>query len=133
RVTPFLYVGAKEVASDRKVLLDAKITHVVNAALDVVPCCFPENFTYMSYRLTDGTNADIDSILYPVIDFIETCRQEGGRCLVHCVQGASRSTGLVIGYLMWMQNWAYQEAFRHVRLIRPIASPNAGFVFQLIM
>lgn len=54
-----------------------------------------------------------------------------GAILVHCRQGVSRSASFVIGYLMKKQEMTSAEALAHVRMFRPIVSPNAAFMAQL--
>lgn len=53
--------------------------------------------------LQDNTAEDITCVLYDALDFIEGVRRSHGRVFVHCAQGVSRSTSLVIAYLMWSQ------------------------------
>lgn len=48
----------------------------------------------------------------------------GGRLLVHCSQGVSRSASIVIAYLMWRDGKEYEETFRRVKATRGIANPN---------
>lgn len=52
----------------------------------------------------------------------------GGRLLVHCSQGVSRSASLVIAYLMWRDGKEYEETFRRVKAVRGIANPNMASV-----
>ena len=51
--------------------------------------------------------------------------------LVHCAYGISRSSTLVIAYLMKKLRIGYSEAYSFVRRKRPMASPNRGFQEQL--
>ena len=51
--------------------------------------------------------------------------------LVHCFAGKSRSTSMVIAYLMVNQGMEYLTAFDLVREKRPSVNPNAGFCTQL--
>lgn len=63
----------------------------------------------------------------------------GGRLLVHCSQGVSRSASIVIAYLMWRDGKEYEETFRRVKAVRGIANPNmartphacAGYIASL--
>ena len=71
-------------------------------------------------------------VLYPVIELVEECREKGGRVLIHCQQGVSRSCVLCIAYVMWQQQCDYDTAFQFVRQRRGICRPNVGFMAQLI-
>jgi hypothetical protein len=51
--------------------------------------------------------------------------------LVHCMVGASRSSTVVIAYLMWAYRWTYEQAYKYVLSKRHIARPNEGFDQQL--
>jgi hypothetical protein len=63
------------------------------------------------------------------------CKQEAlqgpGKVLIHCSQGVSRSTTLLIAFLMWRSDHAYDEVFQHVKAKRGVANPNIGFICQV--
>ena len=63
------------------------------------------------------------------------CHQEAlqgpGKVLIHCSQGVSRSTTLLIAFLMWRSDHAYDEVFQHVKAKRGVANPNIGFICQV--
>ncbi|NXY51913.1 DUS15 phosphatase, partial [Ceuthmochares aereus] len=65
------------------------------------------------------------------ISFIHQCRLHGGNCLVHCLAGISRSTTVVVAYIMAVTELSFQEVLEAVRTIRPVANPNPGFRQQL--
>ena len=49
-------------------------------------------------------------------EWAESALTGGGRILVHCQSGVSRSCSLVIGYLMWKQGLGYDEALAKVKV-----------------
>jgi hypothetical protein len=54
-----------------------------------------------------------------------------GSVLVHCMAGISRSTSLIIYYLMKKYAMSYDEAYNFVKRARSIIQPNTGFEKQL--
>uniref|UniRef100_A0A669P2R4 Dual specificity protein phosphatase 15 n=1 Tax=Phasianus colchicus TaxID=9054 RepID=A0A669P2R4_PHACC len=65
------------------------------------------------------------------ISFIHQCRLQGGNCLVHCLAGISRSTTIVVAYVMAVTEMSSQEVLEAIRSVRPVANPNPGFKQQL--
>ncbi|ROT84218.1 Dual specificity protein phosphatase 14 [Penaeus vannamei] len=75
---------------------------------------------------------NLSSYMSDIADKIEEERRRGGRVLVHCVAGVSRSPALVLAYLVKHCDMSLREAFLHARKARPNIRPNAGFFAQLI-
>ena len=74
---------------------------------------------------------NIECIFYECIKFIENVREKGGRVLVHCIQGISRSVSIVMAYIIFTKKVSYDKAFNLVQSKREISSPNFGFSIQL--
>ncbi|XP_048398439.1 dual specificity phosphatase 28 [Stegostoma tigrinum] len=64
-------------------------------------------------------------------DAIEDTGKQGGRTLVYCKNGRSRSAAICTAYFMKHRSLSLQEAFGHVRSARPAVEPNEGFWEQL--
>ncbi|KAF3625016.1 Protein-tyrosine-phosphatase MKP1 [Capsicum annuum] len=96
-------LNARAFAKDKDILKQNGITHVLNCGWFVCPEYFKSDFVYQTLWLHDSLSEDITSILYDVFDYFEDVREQHGRVFVHCYQGVSRSTSLVIGYLMWRE------------------------------
>uniref|UniRef100_A0A8C2TSA1 Dual specificity phosphatase 28 n=1 Tax=Coturnix japonica TaxID=93934 RepID=A0A8C2TSA1_COTJA len=64
-------------------------------------------------------------------DAIEEAVRSGGKCLVYCKNGRSRSAAICTAYLMRHRNLPLKDAFEVVKAARPVAEPNAGFWSQL--
>lgn len=132
-ILPYLFLSGKTVAQNLSTLCDCRITHIINCVGFVCPEYFPNDFVYKTLWLQDSPNEDIMCILYDVFDYIEKVReQSGGRVLLHCCQGVSRSPALTIAYLMWRKNECFEDAFHDVKCKRNVVSPNMGFATQLM-
>ncbi|EEB98758.1 hypothetical protein MPER_01682, partial [Moniliophthora perniciosa FA553] len=51
----------------------------------------------------------------------------GESVLIHCQQGISRSTAILIAYLIRYQNQSYDSALAMIKKKRACAKPNEGF------
>ncbi|KAL2555649.1 Protein-tyrosine-phosphatase MKP1 [Forsythia ovata] len=118
KVAEHIYLGGDAVARDREILKQHGITHILNCVGFVCPEYFKADFVYKTLWLQDSPSEDITSILYDVFDYFE--------------YGVSRSTSLVIAYLMWREGQSFDDAFQYVKAARGIADPNMGFACQLL-
>ncbi|KGN51741.1 protein-tyrosine-phosphatase MKP1 [Cucumis sativus] len=132
KILDHVYLGSDSVAKNRQILRQNRITHVLNCVGFVCPEYFKGEFVYKTLWLQDSPSEDITSILYNVFDYFEDVREQGGRVFVHCCQGVSRSTSLVIAYLMWKEGRSFHDAFQYVKAARGVANPNLGFACQLL-
>ncbi|XP_004502387.1 protein-tyrosine-phosphatase MKP1-like isoform X2 [Cicer arietinum] len=132
RIAEHIYLGSDTVAKNHELLRQKGITHVLNCVGFVCPEYFKSDFVYKTLWLQDSPTEDITSILYDVFDYFEDVREQGGRVLVHCCQGVSRSSSLVIAYLMWRKGQSFEDAFQFVKTARGVTNPNMGFACQLL-
>ena len=114
-VLPYLFVAGVDVAHDLEALQRNGITHIVNVAGLTATNAFPDKLTYLTFNLYDSRDEYLAWFVYEVIDYIHKARQGGGKVLVHCIQGVSRSIAFVIAYLMWATPCDYATAFAQVR------------------
>ncbi|KAK9052716.1 hypothetical protein SSX86_029346 [Deinandra increscens subsp. villosa] len=132
RIIDHVFLGSDAVAKNRDVLRHNGITHVLNCVGFVCPEYFKKDLVYKTLWLQDNPSEDITSILYDVFDYFEDVREQNGRVFVHCCQGVSRSTSLVIAYLMWREGQSFEAAFQQVKAARGVTNPNMGFASQLL-
>ncbi|KAF4729656.1 Dual specificity protein phosphatase 14, partial [Perkinsus olseni] len=131
-----LYLGGARVASNLEILTEKGITHIVNTAADVCSNSFADRgFKYLTLFLKDTRDEPmLPAVLYHAILWVHSAiTEEKGKVLVHCFEGVSRSSTVVIAYLMWLRAWTYNRAFDWVKAIRPICNPNTGFTCVLIV
>ena len=129
----FLYISSYNATKNLELLEKNKITHIINCAADFCENVFEQEnkFTYLSFYLKDHVLENIECIFYECIKFIESVKEKGGRVLVHCIQGISRSVSIVMAYIIFTKKVSYDKAFNLVQSKREISSPNFGFSIQL--
>ena len=98
----FMYLGSDNVAKDLNKLKENKVTHVINCAADYsADYHIDKGIKYLSLHLKDHVRENIECSFYEVIEFINQAKQEGGRVFIHCVQGISRSSTMVLCYMIY--------------------------------
>lgn len=131
RINETLYISGKEDATDLKVLQANGITHIMNMTTDIQNK-FVDNFHYCNFPALDSHRQSLKEFFRVAFAYIEAARAKGGRVLVHCHAGVSRSSTIVIAYLMWMHQWTFTSAIGFVKQQRPCVDPNIGFIGQLM-
>ena len=81
--------------------------------------------------LDDSCVEDIGKFFDESVKFIDEAIDSGGKVLVHCLAGISRSATIAIAYIMLRHNQSVEEAVEEVRKNR-IIHPNEGFLKQLV-
>ncbi|XP_054028006.1 protein phosphatase Slingshot homolog 3 [Dryobates pubescens] len=130
RVFPHLYLGSEWNAANLEELQQNRVTHILNVAREI-DNFFPALFTYMNVRVYDEEAAQLLPHWNDTFLFLSRVRAAGGRALVHCRMGLSRSAATVLAYAMKEFGWPLERALRHVRHCRPGVLPNPGFMRQL--
>ncbi|VDP46255.1 unnamed protein product [Heligmosomoides polygyrus] len=81
---------------------------------------------YMKVRIEDHPYARIQDYFDQVADKIKAVKDRGGKTLVHCMAGVSRSASLVMIYLVKYEHMTLRQAYHYVRSSRPVIRPNVG-------
>jgi len=91
-----------------------------------------ENVKKMYVRLIDADFCDISAHFDSAAQFIDDEIRSGGRVLVHCAAGISRSCTLLLAYLMKYRQFDLRKSFNLVKASRRVVRPNNGFFQKLI-
>ena len=127
-----LFLGSKESCGEDLLssLQEKGITGIVNCTKKVKNV-HSEFIKYCNIRVNDESGADIGIYFPDATEFIHEHVSQGGAVLVHCEKGVSRSSTIVIAYLMRYHDMKRDEAYTKVKSNHPIADPNYGFYQQL--
>jgi len=125
-----LWLGSKQDAANKNVLIDMDISHVLTIDTEVTPP-FPNEYKYLIIEIVDRPDENLKQHFTKAIEFIEEGRSQKG-VLVHCGAGLSRSPSVVAAFLMKTFQVKYQEAIDLISRARPYVDPNEGFVQQLL-
>ncbi|KAK1790743.1 hypothetical protein P4O66_014603 [Electrophorus voltai] len=79
----------------------------------------------------DDPNEDLYKYFDRCADAIHSEANRGGRTVVYCKNGRSRSATICVAYLMKHQGLTLTNAFEVVKRARPVVEPNQGFWAQL--
>jgi predicted protein tyrosine phosphatase len=133
QINNFIYISAAAAARDESWLLSHGITHVLNAAAGEVTIEHAAPMVVHNIALEDTSHESdaLRAVAMDAIAFIDSVKHAGGKVLVHCVAGVSRSVALVTAWLMVSQGMSLREAFAFIREKRHWAYPNFGFWMAL--
>jgi len=129
-ITHNICLGGRDDAADLGACRKAGITHVLNLAQQLPN--FQENdLICKKMSLEDREDFDILSHLPEASKFISLVENIGGRVLVHCISGVSRSATMVLMHLINKHGLPLKDAYDCVLSCRPWIAPNDGFKLQL--
>lgn len=131
RVTDHLYLSNGRAANDSSELTRCRITCVVNVT-ETSSRPLPPGVDCIHVPVSDTPLSPLSDHFDRVADQIQLVAAGGGRTLVHCNAGVSRSAAVCMAYLMKHRGVSLLDAHRWVKTRRPIVRPNSGFWKQLI-
>lgn len=130
-----IYVGNIAAAQDLELLREHNITNVVAATqFGEAARFFPHDLSYHIVNINDLPEEPIGATLDGAVEYIRNAlRAPGNKVLIHCNAGRSRSVTIMAAYLLAeTQDFPTAlAAIDWIRVRRPEANPNEGFVAQL--
>merc|ERR1712215_98391 len=138
-VYPHLYVGNGKSVKTMSYLKDLGITHVLNAAegdwvasVSIDQEEYKEHgVEYWGMKCNDLETVDISVYFQDTANFIDLALSGGGKVLVNCFAGVSRSATIAVSYLIQKKGMTVEEALVTVKTNRDV-HPNKGFLSKLI-
>eukprot|EP01080_Neovahlkampfia_damariscottae_P006887 gene6887-11049_t len=141
QILDFLYIGSAEAAVNLKRLEELDIYNIINCAQIPKKHLERKNmvvygkhlydetkYKYLGFLAMDREDYDISKFFDQTNNFLKEVEKTGGKVLVHCISGISRSTAVVCAYLIMEKNYSPEDAFHLVVKQYFKANPNPGFV-----
>ena len=126
-----LYIASFEDLENIDLVRDTSLH--INAAEEIDELPYKHLDTQIDLNWMDHPLQDINenNILIHLIKLIDSYRINNKKVIVNCYMGISRSSTIVIAYVMYHLKINVMDAINFVRQKRPIVNPNYGFVCQL--
>ncbi|KAJ3787848.1 protein-tyrosine phosphatase-like protein [Lentinula aff. detonsa] len=122
-----LFLGNLSAAMSSELRTQLGITHILSVCPEF-PSTGPN---HLMIAVDDSEYDDLLIRLPEACKFIQKALGEGGRVLVHCVMGVSRSATVLSAFLMQSRKFSPSQALEFIRSRRPCVQPNYGFLKQL--
>lgn len=128
-----IYIGNYAFALNKKMLVENKITHILNCGNGLMNFYENENILkYLYLPLYDSPYEKIEKHLEKSNKFIKEGSENGNKVLVHCGCGVSRSVTVTYMYMIMEKGLTFSKAKEIMSSKRKCAYPNEGFVKQLM-
>ena len=135
-----LFLGGSAAVNEQS-CADLRITHICSVTDRAVNHEATEGRQHIICNVQDTSSANLTPTMLQALPFIRGAVEEGGRVLVHCEKGQSRSASVVAAHLLEQQESEaagnppvdnrIQEVLTFMRRSRPFVRPNPGFMQQL--
>lgn len=129
-IFPNLYISDMFCAQNKQIFDLFQIRAVINVSAISNENAFEEKLPYLSIFEEDRTSTNLSSYFSLTNRFIDKYIECGG-VLVHCSAGISRSSTIILAYIMYKKRKTFEDAYQYLQDKHPITDPNLGFIIQL--
>jgi hypothetical protein len=130
KILEHLFLSGYPFAANQFLLEKCGISHIVNVTYEYSNA-FPEHFHYLRIPAKDVTSERLGPYFYEVARFVAEAQDQGGKVLVHCQQGISRSATAVLACLIINEHMRLADAFQLLKQGKPDMEPNPTFLREL--
>ena len=133
KLTDNIYLSCFRVANEAALLQSVGITHVLNCAANSDSFSVSESpeFTYLRLPIADNSEKNFNEFVFEATNFISEAINCGGKVLIHCKEGVSRSPMIAVAYLIRCAGLSKDKALQLVQQARPCADIKLAFLLSL--
>lgn len=106
------------------------ITHILNVSYEAL--FFPDQYTYKQVEVADAGYVRITRHFQDCVSFIDEATKAGGKVLIHCREGRSRSPTIAVAYGILALHLDLKSAVARVTAELDDLNVNDGFKQQLM-
>lgn len=96
----FLYHGDMGHATNVVLLKNLGIQHIINTSNSRLPKSVTDHFNVLWINILDDMKTNIIEYFNQTNNFLHSCQKKNEKVLVHCHMGVSRSSTIVLAYLI---------------------------------
>ncbi|CAL8347531.1 unnamed protein product [Merluccius merluccius] len=130
QVTRALLIGNARSACSAQLVLEEAVTLCINVSKQQ-PFPAADHVAMLRIPVYDDPNEDLYRHFDRCADAIQSEADRGGRTVVYCKNGRSRSATVCVAYLMKHRKLSLADALQKVKTARHVIDPNPGFIAQL--
>lgn len=131
-IVPNLYLAGLREVIDEVQTKQRGVTHILNVANEITNDRTNDGYQYMWNGVDDDDpQGDITPTLDANVAWIHEALLSGGKVMVHCWSGISRSAVTVMAYLVRYHDMSAVNAYHKVLARRPIVEPWPRYLDQL--
>ncbi|OZJ06247.1 hypothetical protein BZG36_00840 [Bifiguratus adelaidae] len=130
-----VFLGPYSISRNAVLLQSVGITHVLGildeAESNLLRIHHPDKFIYLNLTVSDSPYQNLIQFFPQAKHFIDDALGKGGKVLVYCNGGISRSPAFMVAYIMESMGLDYEQAYDYVQKRRFCMNPNDAFKSQL--
>lgn len=146
-IIPHLYISNWETSNNPYILKKYNIKAVISLETTPKPDYILDYYNknkieHMYIYIHDSPDVNISEHFDETYEFIHKHIQKGDNVLVHCMAGISRSSTIILNYMLRISYESgqgnscpcnlFKSVLEYARKQRPIINPNSGFQKQLL-
>lgn len=131
QILPGIYLGNYINANNLEEIRRLRINYILNCASDIKINNLPTDLKYCHLDMIDSPQLNIFQYFGKAFAFIESARKNNCNILIHCKLGISRSTSILIAYMIKHYGYSVKKSLDLIKSKRKQVNPNNGFINQL--